>query len=565
MNRLASSSSESSQRAESRSAGPASALEDAPQAVPFLAARQHWLAVALLILHAALAWPLRVVSITTRIDDATYILLARSLLHFGYNDTFLVGSPFHSQYPPGFPALLAGLIAVAGERLDLFAAVNIALSAVSLGLFYDMARRRWPANVALLALAAAAVNPFLIFTAGRIASEPLFMALAMLALWSLSRTPASPRLLALGGAAVLACALVRTIGVTFIAAAALYWILERRVRHVLVLTGVVAATVGAWLLWTVRAPQLGARSYVADFSYQMAGSRSAVVEMAFRVVDNLKEYFAHALPWIVWPAIPGTVFDNALWLLLNVTLGVVGAWQLWRRHRIVAIALASYCGLLAIWTWAVTRFLFPILPLIFLAFFAGASWLALALRARLFRPLPFLLGAVIILTGLSRNALSIDLALACERDQPLTSPGCFDPDQRSVFAAAAFAKRELSPSTVIVAARDAPFGYLSGLQTYPFPSIRRADSSRFLPFLLDAGIQYVLLGLSVERDEATTAPKLYAICRNLELVAHFPPRTNLFRVHPTAAPDSGAAACVAIRRYQASSKYVFPRSGQFEF
>lgn len=530
---------------------------DAPQGVE---TRQWWLVVALLVLHAVLAWHLRAPSITTRLDDTTYIQLARSILHLGYNDTFLVGSPVHSQYPPGYPLLLAMLGTVFGERVSVFVSASILLSTIALGLFYAMARRRWPADVALLALAVAAVNPSLVYTAGRVASEPLFMALTMLALYCLARTPATGRSLALATVAIVAASLTRSIGVTLVASMGLLWLIERRYKHVLALGMASAVTIGAWLVWTIRAPQkVVGSSYIADFAYRGSSPESPLLVLAHRLVDNAKDYFLHSIPWIMpWPAIPGTPIDNALWLLLDVGLGAVGVGLLWRRHRAAAIALASYSALLAIWPWPIGRFLFPMLPLIFLTLFAGAAWVSGRFRSPLLQYFPIALGALIIVTALSRNARAIGEALACERDHPLTSPGCFNPDQRSVFAAAEFARRELPRSARIVVGKDAPFAYLTGMQTSSFANAWRADSARYHEFLLENGIQYVLLGNTVERREPTMGRKLLGMCRSLEVAAAFPPRTNLFRVHPDVVADSGAAACAAIRRTLASADYEYP-------
>lgn len=535
-------------------------LDDVREASPALEDRRQWFALALIVLHAILAWHLRAPSITTRIDDTTYILLARSLVNHGYQDLFLRGAPLHSQYPPGYPALLALLSTIFGERVSIFVIASIILSSLALGFFYLMARRRWPADISLLALALAAVNPSLVYTAGRIASEPLFMALTMLALLFLTMTPATGRTLALASVALVGASLTRSIGVTLVAATGLLWLIERRYKHVLALAAAGVLTIGAWLLWTVRAPQkFVGRSYIADFTRQGSAPDSPVRELAYRLMDNAKDYFAHSLPWIVpWPTIAGTVADNALWLLLDVGLGAVGVWLLWRRHRIAALALGSYCALLAIWPWPVARFLFPILPIILLVLLVGAAWLSGRVRWPGVQYAPLLLGALIIGTALSRNAEAISEALACERDHPLTSPGCFNPDQRSVFAAAEFAKRELPASAGIVVAKDAPFGYLTGRQTFPFAIAWRADSARYLDFLVDNKIQYVLLGNTVDRQEPTMGRKLLGVCGHLEVIAAFPPRTNLFRVHEGPSPDGGAAACKAIRYTLASARYAFP-------
>src|SRR5262245_59531221 len=84
-----------------------------------------WLVVAatMVMLHLVLAWLRRAPSLTTMNDDAYYILLARALRAFEYRELFIVGSPIHAQYPPAYPAVLALISALFGERYDLFLAL----------------------------------------------------------------------------------------------------------------------------------------------------------------------------------------------------------------------------------------------------------------------------------------------------------------------------------------------------------------------------------------------------------------------------------------------------------
>ena len=76
-----------------------------------------WVAGALLLLHAVLAWLLRTPTILTGQDDAAYYLLAQGLRDLRYVDLWIAQEPVHIQYPPGYPALLT-FLAVAGEPTD---------------------------------------------------------------------------------------------------------------------------------------------------------------------------------------------------------------------------------------------------------------------------------------------------------------------------------------------------------------------------------------------------------------------------------------------------------------
>ena len=60
-------------------------------------AGQWTIAAIFLAVFVALAWLQRVPSLTTANDDATYVLLARSLRDGGFNSIQLVGAPVHTK------------------------------------------------------------------------------------------------------------------------------------------------------------------------------------------------------------------------------------------------------------------------------------------------------------------------------------------------------------------------------------------------------------------------------------------------------------------------------------
>ena len=83
-----------------------------PAAAPgyFRTSAGQWTIAAIFLAgFVVLAWLQRVPSLTTANDDATYVLLARSLRDGGFNSIHLVGAPIHTKYPPVFPVLLAAV------------------------------------------------------------------------------------------------------------------------------------------------------------------------------------------------------------------------------------------------------------------------------------------------------------------------------------------------------------------------------------------------------------------------------------------------------------------------
>jgi hypothetical protein len=113
-------------------------------------------------------------------DDATYVLLARSLRHFEYVDRHLVNMPMHAQYPPGYPAILA-LFGRSARTLDQSGSCCRRDSVVlGLWLAFDIARRVMPIGFAIGMLALLAVNPRLLEYAGQVRSEIPYTTLTLL-------------------------------------------------------------------------------------------------------------------------------------------------------------------------------------------------------------------------------------------------------------------------------------------------------------------------------------------------------------------------------------------------
>lgn len=560
-------------------------------------ARLLWAAAALLVAaHAILAWQARVPSVTTGNDDALYLLLARSLRAFHYRDVWDVAAPPHSQYPPLYPALLAVAGVLSGDRLDAALALNVALSSGALLLFFDAARRvaPWPA---ILALAAAALNPWLLRSAGSIASEPLFLFCTAVALRL--AMPAAPRDIGSGVAAI-ASALARSAGITLVAALGIHRMLERRWRDAALLALGAALTVGPWLAWTMVAPgKLAGRSYVADAVFDPArgaplppgvttgagpaaesgppvrvppadsltaedaearpvvrGAKRPSIAglLAARVAYNVPAYLGRRLPSVLaLPTRAGTTLDNIAWLVVTVLCGGLGLWLLWRRWRVAALWLCLYALLLLVWPYALGRFLLPILPWMLLAMAAGAGalgarwghWLGIALSIVLIAPA---LGG-----SLARDIARASDAAACDRDDPLTSPGCFGASERAFFAAVRFTRDSLPRDAVILTAKEGTFHYYTGRRTAQLLGAVELEAPALARYLEERRARYILLS-HLKLDAWALRAPVIELCPRLRVVRAWEPATLLLRLETPAAPDSSATSscAAAVERWAAA-------------
>lgn len=92
-------------------------------------------------------------------------------------------------YPVGYPAFIAALYRLFGERLSVLHAGGVVVSALSVALAHRIAHRVQPGIPALFAALFAALLPGSVLFAGSAMTEPLFGALLAAALWALVREP----------------------------------------------------------------------------------------------------------------------------------------------------------------------------------------------------------------------------------------------------------------------------------------------------------------------------------------------------------------------------------------
>jgi hypothetical protein len=521
-------------------------------------AGQWVIAGALLMVFVALAWVQRVPSLTTVNDDAMYVLLSRSLREGGFHSIHLADAPIHTKYPPGFPALLAVVSSVAGESIDAFVAMNIALAAVGLALTFAVAKRLWPVPVALGALAIGATSPSLQGIAGTVMSEPAFLALTALTLWLLAASPLTTKRVVMACVCASTAALTRTIGATLVLAVIGVLLLERRWRAAAVFGGVVVTiVVGATLWLQTLAMPVPAADYISDaLDPGRVATSNPLAVVARRVATNAPHYAGGLLSVLSFPTIPKTLFDNVTWLAIACVALVTGAWIFWRRWRSAALFGLVYGALILVWPWAVGRFLLPLLPLVAVMFLAGVDGLLMKWNRRAAAAGVVAFAAIMAATGLVRAADKVAVKRRCDREQATQSPACFNPDQLSFFEAARYVASHPLPGAIVVSSKEATFHYLTNRRLVSADLLNARPADRAAALLEEGGVSYVVLGHLSDAD-VTLSTRLAGACRRLQPEREFPPRTVVFRV--LAVEQGDGRACEILRGYARNAGQFQPQ------
>lgn len=507
-------------------------------------------AIAFMALHVGLAWLGREIGVLTGQDDVEYMVLAESLRHGTYRELFHTGAPFHYQYPPGYPALLGGWGAIAGTAFDRLVALNIALSGAALGLLFVTLHRTFDSRFAAVSVGVLAVNPELVRTAGAIMSEPAYLFLSLLALYLVVRGGDRTRWLVAAGVIAIFAALTRTVGLTLVAALTVHWLFERRWRLVAVPAVIGVTLLGGWLLWSALDDDLRPGfSYVAELQSLWSGGGGAR-PLFERLPHYAVAYVSDFMPAsLAMPTVAGTIIDNVAGILLMGVSLAAGWWVLFQRWRTAALYLAAYALLLAVWLWAVGRFLVPVVPLLTVAVLAGAGAVAARMRERLRLPATLVFAAVLGLGGALRTGALVSERWSCAHDAAWPDIACLTADQSSYFEALRWIDATLPQDAVLLSAKSGALWHYTDRRAVRYAEAMAQSADGFLPWMRARGADHIVLASLWIEDAWALADLISANCDQIRIEAAFPPRTWVFRIAADVTPAQAAATCAVVAEF----------------
>jgi 4-amino-4-deoxy-L-arabinose transferase-like glycosyltransferase len=341
-------------------------------------------------------WGFDSFQVGTAVDDAHYIILARSLLDG--EDYGLIHPPdqvLPTRYPFGWPLLLLPVYALSDGSFEWLKALPL-LFTVANTLLIALGWRGLGLSSRSLGLAAAALyalSPPAVYQASMVMSEPAFLFFVLLGL-VLTPSPRHQGRRALVGSVGLGIAwlfgaYVRTIGFVLVAASALLLILGRDWRRLIAAT--LACAVAMALV--VAITPLDARDLVTfgEYADQFQdpgawGQEGAPGGLLARVGSGLAGYLGQhvrdsVLPFIGGPTTAALLgqarlgFVPALASLSVLALLVLGYAASLRRHGLLAVHVfvPAYLVVLLLWPWQGIRLLYGVLPLLFAYLLLGGQ------------------------------------------------------------------------------------------------------------------------------------------------------------------------------------------------
>jgi hypothetical protein len=179
----------------------------------------------------------------------------------------------------------------------------------------------------------------------------------------------------------------------------------------------------------------------------------------------------------------------------------------------------------------------------------GAGLVAGRLRPRWRLPIMLALATAMTAWGGARTVSRVIDRQDCERGAMPPAASCVRVDQASFFEATRYIRERLPEDAVLLTAKPEPLFHYTGRRTLPATLALGRASDSFLPVLMEYGADYVLLGSLSASEVARIPDRLEPMCRDLEVMAEFPPRTYLFRVRAADEPrDEHACQALAAAR-----------------
>ncbi len=419
-------------------------------------------------------------------DDATYIALAQSVLERGdYTDVWDPALPPHTQYPPIFPLILAGGLAL-GLSTDV--GLELLVAAITTAAVFCSClwlRRVASAGIATAAGLAIAISPEVIRLGNVVLSDTTFWFFSMMALLVWERGDAAARteggwprietkFVILAGAFTLCAYFTRSAGAPLLAATLAWLALRKDWRGVSMIVAMTLPFIAAWWL---RGNALGATGYLGPFlmvdPYKPELGTIGSIDLLARLIANLGAYSTSELPRLVL----GSPSAGA-WLGVPIIVAaIVGRSRRLEKMRVTEIWFPIYIWMVLFWpqTWAGSRFLMPIMPV--LALYVGEAVAALARRL----PRPRLVSIIVVAAFVAAAAPSMvrrartgsGCRAIAEGGEPFP---CIPPEFQDFFVLAAESRGKLPPGSAVLSRKPTIFYLYSGYRSRLYPLFAEPDS-----------------------------------------------------------------------------------------
>ncbi len=428
-------------------------------------------------------------------DNAAYMLLAESILRLGdgYSMNMNPGLPSpQTLYPFGYPLLLTLPMLIFGKNVIVFKALSALFSLGSVLVFSLIVRRLVAPLIWCALIFAIALNPVLVEYSHWILTESPFLFFSLLAIYLLIRSEEEPgRAGVFFWAAVATVAftcLIRSAGITLVAAALSYFLFNRKWLRLAMLVAGLCLMLAPWNMrnWMVQQEQEESYSSMI-FMKNPYSPHLGMIDaggLLERVKNNSKIYFLDqsARGLFVTPSThaPGVGVKTVAFVISLLTLAGLLIRTV-RKRGVVEFFVLATLGLALIWpeVWSDIRFIMPVVP--FFLFYIAESAVAVATKAgmrdhvtpKIALAVVTLFAAGSLLTQLPAVRTNLRYLARYAAGDHYAGYGI---NFRQLFESADWVSANTPEDAVVTVRKPRLFHYLSGRKVMNYPYSQDADS-----------------------------------------------------------------------------------------
>jgi hypothetical protein len=324
-------------------------------------------------------------------DNAVYIILAESIAGGkGYRNVHLPEEPPHTQYPPGFPLLLALPILIFGSNIIILKCTVLLMGVGSVFFMYRIGECLIKEKINIIMPFYLSI-PLLIEFNHWILSEVPFLCFSLGAVYFFIKARAHKEYFYyISFIFATYSVFIRAAGISLIIAMLLFLLLKKQYKYMLILLLIFLVVFVPWQIRNMKIPHEGGylEQLLAKRPYWMESGRVGFRDLIIRGWNNFVFYAALGLPLTLLAPIASPWILGILGLIFMILI-IVGVLERRKHFSIIELYLPLGLLILLVWpeVWSNERFLLPLLPIFVIYIFFGLFWLERRIKVAFFVPL----------------------------------------------------------------------------------------------------------------------------------------------------------------------------------
>jgi len=307
-------------------------------------------------------------------DNAQYITLAKSILKGQYHNLAFIGAPLEIEIPPGYPTMIAPLVALSSTSYIPTKLLSFALMLVGILLtLFLFDKYKIPKVGGMLVALALLSNPaFNEFSHWTLTEAPYF-AISILGVYLFDKHYNSEKLInfILASAVVTLSIYIRPVSIPLIFGAFIFLMVRKLYKKagIFILTGVVVY--GPWFLRNILVREGGEESfYLINFFGSNTGGDTESPALFAKVFTNLGKYLFRELPILFTSMMDKS---NILTMIIGIAAAVLivgGIVVLFSKKKsFLPYYAVLYCAMLMVYNprFATFRYIMPLIPIFLIA------------------------------------------------------------------------------------------------------------------------------------------------------------------------------------------------------